>query len=381
MGTANYLQQLEKKYQAHLKAIIVSESIFPIKLIGGTDKPTNHIECSEGIAYFLSNEKKEDKKGWTIQWHNIKVNKKKEEWPSKIFIETEEDLLFLLNKEKEMAKFKQILQQLVGWNPAIQERLVKHSKDIIPLENTWKDICIVVDHLLQYNVSEYYLRNLPISVHSKFMEQHKSIIISFLKHLAPERFTSESKDLSEVLGLKIKEHLFRIKWLDGALAKTYSIDLEVMGISLSGLQGLDINVKEIWLVENETNLYLVPKRKNALAICSRGFAVNLLKDIPLFEKVKLFYWGDLDMHGFTILHQCRAIYHHVTSVMMDVETITFHWSEYQLIDTKIISSNLPLLHPNEMKAFEILYPHGRIEQEKLNQQYIHHYIQNLTEVN
>jgi hypothetical protein len=180
-----------------------------------------------------------------------------------------------------------------------------------------------------------------------------------------------------VLGLKLKQHLFPVKWLDDALAKTYNIDLEIMGISLSGLQELDNNVKEIWLVENETNLYLVPKRKNALAICSRGFAVNLLKGIPLFEKVKLLYWGDLDMHGFTILHQCRAIYQHVTSVMMDVETITFHQSEYQLIDVKIICSNLPLLHPHEMEAFERLYPNGRIEQEKLNQEYISQYIKQL----
>jgi hypothetical protein len=377
MDKVNDFRQLEKKYQAHLKAIIVSESIFPIKLIGGKDNPTNSVDLSDGIAYFLSNEKWVDKKGWTIKWKNIKVNKKTEEWPAQIFIETEEDLLFLLKKEKEMAKFKQILQQLVAWNPAIQEGLVRYSNDIIQKEKAWKDICMVVDHLLLHDVSEYYLRNLPISVHSKFMEQHKSIIISFLKHLAPERFTSESKDLSEVLGLKLKQHLFPVKWLDDALAKTYNIDLEIMGISLSGLQELDNNVKEIWLVENETNLYLVPKRKNALAICSRGFAVNLLKGIPLFEKVKLLYWGDLDMHGFTILHQCRAIYQHVTSVMMDVETITFHQSEYQLIDVKIICSNLPLLHPHEMEAFERLYPNGRIEQEKLNQEYISQYIKQL----
>jgi hypothetical protein len=382
MGTEKYLQQLEKKFPDYLKSIIKNETIFPFELRGGKEKPLSLPIFNEVIQSFLANEKTNSKCGWTIEWKEWKDKKFGDQArPSKVTIETEADFLHLLQKEKEVLKFKQLLQQLIDWSPAIQNWLVENHIKILSEENSWKGICDVVNYLLQNDVSDYYLRSLPVPVHTKFIGQHEATILSMLKYLSPERFSLEVKSLEEALALKSKQFLFTVKWLDDALAKSYNIDLEIMGITLSGLQQLDNNVKEIWLVENETNLYLVPKRKNALAICSRGFAVNLLKDIPLFEKVKLFYWGDLDMHGFTILHQCRAIYHHVTSVMMDVETITFHRSEYQLIDTKIISSNLPLLHPNEMKAFEILYPHGRIEQEKLNQQYIHHYIQNLTEVN
>jgi hypothetical protein len=240
----------------------------------------------------------------------------------------------------------------------------------------------VVDYFLQNDVSNYYLRSLPVPVHTKFIGQHESTILSMLKHFSPERFPFEVKSLEEALGLKSKQYLFTVRWLDINLAKFYNIDLEVMGITLSGLQQLDNNVKEIWLVENETNLYLVPNRKNALIIFSRGYAVNLLKSIPLFENVKLFYWGDLDIDGFNILHDFKKMYNHVKSVLMDIETVEYHQAEKIKIEPLSKNRILPLLNENELKAFEHLAENKwRIEQEKLNQHYIHQYIQRLNDTN
>jgi hypothetical protein len=153
-----------------------------------------------------------------------------------------------------------------------------------------------------------------------------------------------------------------------------------MGITLSGLQQLDNNVKEIWLVENETNLYLVPARKNALVIFGGGYGVSSLTNIPLFEKVKLFYWGDLDIDGFNILHNFKKMYNNVESVLMDIETVEYHQAEKIIIEPKSKNRNLSSLNENELEAFEYLVENKwRIEQEKLNQQYIHQYIQKLKE--
>jgi len=382
MGAQNYLEQLEKKYLGYLKSIVSEEMIFPIVLRGGKEKPTNTVALSEGIAYFISNEKSGDKKGWTITWKNIKFITRNQNWPSQILIESEEDLLHLLKKEKEVKLFKQILQQLLEWNPELQVWLVANYKKILAKEQSWKGICDVVDYFLLNDVSNYYLRSLPVHVDTKFIEQHDTTILSMLKHLVPERFPLEVKSLEEALGLKSKQYLFTVRWLDINLAKSYNIDLEVMGITLSGLQQLDNNVKEIWLVENETNLYLVPNRKNALIIFSRGYAVNLLKSIPLFENVKLFYWGDLDIDGFNILHDFKKMYNHVKSVLMDIETVEYHQAEKVKIEPLSKNRILPLLNENELKAFEHLAENKwRIEQEKLNQHYIHQYIQRLNDTN
>jgi len=381
MAAENYLEQLEKKYPGYLKSIVSEEVIFPIVLRGGKEKPTTYSGISEVTRTFKQFEKLGDKCGWTVDWG--KWNHKTfgpQDWPNKVSVETEEDLLHLLKKEKEVKLFKQILQQLLEWNPSIKDWLVANCIKILALEQSWKGICDVVDYFLQNDVSNYYLRSLPVPVHTKFIGQHESTILSMLKHLAPERFPLEVKSLEDALGLKSKQYLFTVRWLDIDLAKTYNIDLEVMGITLSGLQQLDNNVKEIWLVENETNLYLVPNRKNALIIFSRGYAVNLLKSIPLFESVKLFYWGDLDIDGFNILHDFKKMYNHVKSVLMDIETVEYHQAEKIIIEPKSKNRNLSSLNENELEAFEYLAENKwRIEQEKLNQQYIHQYIQKLKE--
>jgi hypothetical protein len=381
MEKGNYLDQLGEKYQSYLKSIISNEVFFPIELRGGKKKPTDIIPIYDGMAYFLSNEKSENKKGWKIEWTDWnKKNFSPQEWPKKITIETEEDLLHLLKKEKEVKLFKQILQQLLEWNPSIQDWLVANYKKILAKEKSWKGICDVVDYFLQNDVSNYYLRSLPVPVHTKFIEDHKDPILPILKHLSPERFSIEGKSLEEKLGLKSKQYLFTVRWLDIDLAKTYNIDLEVMGITLSGLQQLDNNVKEIWLVENETNLYLVPARKNALVIFGGGYGVGSLTNIPLFDKVKLFYWGDLDIDGFNILHNFKKMYNNVESVLMDIETVEYHQAEKIIIEPKSKNRNLSSLNENELEAFEYLAENKwRIEQEKLNQQYIHQYIQKLKE--
>jgi len=382
MGAQNYLEQLEKKYLGYLKSIVSEEMIFPIVLRGGKEKPTNTVALSEGIAYFISNEKSGDKKGWTITWKNIKFITRNQNWPSQILIESEEDLLHLLKKEKEVKLFKQILQQLLEWNPELQVWLVANYKKILAKEQSWKGICDVVDYFLLNDVSNYYLRSLPVHVDTKFIEQHDTTILSMLKHLAPERFPLEVKSLEEALGLKSKQYLFTVRWLDIDLAKTYNIDLEVMGITLSGLQQLDNNVKEIWLVENETNLYLVPARKNALVIFGGGYGVGSLTNIPLFHKVKLFYWGDLDIDGFNILHNFKKMYNNVESVLMDIATVEYHQAEKIIIEPKSKNRNLSSLNENELEAFEYLAENKwRIEQEKLNQHYIHQYIKRLNDTN
>jgi len=107
-----------------------------------------------------------------------------------------------------------------------------------------------------------------------------------------------------------------------------------------------------------------------------------LKSIPLFENVKLFYWGDLDIDGFNILHDFKKMYNHVKSVLMDIETVEYHQAEKIKIEPLSKNRILPLLNENELKAFEHLAENKcRIEQEKLNQHYIHQYIQRLNDTN
>ena len=55
-----------------------------------------------------------------------------------------------------------------------------------------------------------------------------------------------------------------------------------------------------------------------------GYAVSVFERIDWLRGVPVLYWGDLDSHGFAILHRLRTHLPAVTSVLMDEETLVAH---------------------------------------------------------
>jgi hypothetical protein len=159
------------------------------------------------------------------------------------------------------------------------------------------------------------------------------------------------------------------------LALQCTLGMEVMGLELTHLQKAAWPVAEIWLVENETNLYMLPPRPGALAICSMGKALDLLAGIPLLQRARLLYWGDLDETGLYLLARCRQFYPHTESILMDAETIRAHEAEMETLAQPTKKQPPALLQPHELAAFELLQAaNARLEQEKLHLLYIQHQI-------
>lgn len=49
--------------------------------------------------------------------------------------------------------------------------------------------------------------------------------------------------------------------------------------------------------------------------------MNLLGRIPWLRHIQGRYWGDLDTHGFAILHRARTQLPYLTSILMDEATL------------------------------------------------------------
>ncbi|GAB3020726.1 DUF3322 and DUF2220 domain-containing protein [Niabella terrae] len=367
-----YLQQLRKYYKSYLKSVISGEPFTPFILRGGKSKPRTTVELHTLIAMFQQFEKKAPQKGWTISWEDWSSRiLGKQIWASKIVVETEADYLFLLDKEQETAGFKQQLQSLVDWRPEIRGFLLDSPEKVWELKQVWPSIQKVVDYLLANDVSLHYLRSIPVPVHSKFMENHQSVILRILQVLAPERFTAASRSLGETLSVRRKPHIYPVRWLDATLALDLMHGMEVVGITDETMQHVDWNIQEVWLVENETNLYLIPPRKNALAIFSRGYATHRLGNIPFFSRGRLLYWGDLDEDGYEMLNAMREYYPHLQSVFMDENTLRLHVGELGKQNAVYKTSVLPWLTEKERAAYHILkFQNGRLEQERIRQDYI-----------
>jgi hypothetical protein len=368
-----YQQQLIKYYKGYLRDIISGKPFSVVVLRGEKNKPATTVELHKAIALFRQNEKTAQRRGWTIEWEDWSSKKLgKQKWVSTIIVDTEEDYLHLLKKEEEAAAFKSQLQILLDWQPAIQSFLMDKPERVLDLKTAWSGLQKVVDHLLVHDVSNHYIRSIPVPVHTKFIEAYRPIIFSLLRTIAPEKYTAGSTTLDELLLLKQKPHLYPIRWLDRTIAEQFMHGMEVTGVMVDWLKQINWDIKEVWLVENETNLYLIPERKSAIAIFCKGKATHSLKDVPLLVKAKLFYWGDLDEEGYKMLNAMHGYYpDNLQSVFMDEATLLQHAGEMVKQDAVYKTISLEHLTREEQAAFNILkYHNGRLEQERIRQDYV-----------
>jgi hypothetical protein len=367
-----YIKQLQKQYNDYLRNIILEQPFEPILLFGGKKKPDTTRELHQRIQLFQQYEKVEGRNGWQIEWKES-ISKKlgRQQWPEKITVTTEADFLHLLQKQEEVAAFRMQLQVMLNWNNNIRGWLSAQPRRVLELQKKWKDISAVTDYLLANDVTGHYLRSLPVPVHTKFIDDNEAVILSLLKYLDPERFSTAFTKLDVALRLQQKPLIYSIRWLDPLLADKYSHGMEVMGVTPEGLRKLSWEIEAICMVENETNLHLLPQVKGMMAVWSRGKALSLLKEVPLLQQTKLFYWGDLDDEGFHMLNSFRQHYPHTQSLLMDQATVNFHFTEMKTQSLPYRKMQLPFLLTEEQTAYNTLSAvNGRIEQEQLQQEYI-----------
>lgn len=366
-----YILQLKKQYKGYLKNVILGKAFEPLVLRGGKDRPQRYEELDRQVRLFQQFEKGIHPQGWSIEWEDWTSKKVgKQLWPSVIKVDTEEDYLFLIDKQEESGLFKEQLERLCGWKPGVRDFLYHKPEKVLELKDKWTGICGVIDYLLTNDVAGMYLRSLVVPVHTKFIEEHKGIILDLLKYFDSTRFPVEAKDMEEELGLNKYPYLFEARWLDNELAAKYTAGMKTFAVEASYLGQVQWIINRIILVENKANLYQLPPMPGTFAIFSSGKALHLLKEIELFRKPAIFYWGDLDEEGFNMLHHFRSFYPHTKSLMMDEEIVIHHFEE-KGTQHKYKQEPGNMLSTSEQAAFNRLKEvNGRIEQEKLQLSYV-----------
>ena len=83
----------------------------------------------------------------------------------------------------------------------------------------------------------------------------------------------------------------------------------------------------------------------------------------------MYYWGDIDTHGFAILDQLRGQFAHVDSLLMDRATLNAHIAIWGVEDKPSLA-DLPRLTPDERALYDDLRDNRirkglRLEQEHI----------------
>jgi hypothetical protein len=244
----------------------------------------------------------------------------------------------------------------------------------LELSNEWSLLLEIVAWLQAHSRPGVYLRQVDIpGVHSKFIEAHRGVLVELLDIVLPpaviDPTASGTSQFAKRYGFCDKPVRIRFRVLDperallpGALVQDITLDAE-------SFARLGPNVARVFITENEINFLAFPQVKDSLVIFGAGYGFEMLSKAEWLSRCRIYYWGDIDTHGFAILDQLRSQFDHVESFLMDRNTLLAFealWGE----EEKQTLRDLPRLNLEERALYDDLRDNRirknlRLEQERI----------------
>lgn len=375
-------QKAEHRYSSFLISTITGENFFPIEFSIGA-LPKDYLILREEIIQLIDKSKQSLGYGYILELESRKTQKHGlQSLPRRISIDTEQDYLKLIKKEKEVLQFKANVNLIRAEVSALNSWLCHNPLKVIEYGDRWKDLLKVCQYFQQNPKPNLYIRELPIQVHTKFIEQNQRILRSLLEAILPiEQLVSlggeKEYTFEKRFSLKYREPLIRLRILDQTLKAKYGFPVADSSIPISEFNQLNLDTHRCFITENLMNFLTLPRLENSFAIFGSGYAVQSLKTAIWLSHCPIFYWGDLDLNGFKILSQLRSYFPQTTSIMMDMTTfVMFHKFAVDVVEA--IAETLPHLTSEEETLYiHLVFHQKRLEQERISQDYANQFLQNL----
>lgn len=364
----------ERKYAGYLRAVAQGQAFRKMVIRGDkTYSKSSLPEFEKEIQSIYRASKANKGYGYTIAYQRVRTKTLGiQDLPTSIYFETETDYLRFLGKEEEVDHFREDVALILAAFPELEPWIIQNSLKVVRYHNRWADLMKVCRFFRDNPRPRMYIRELPVPVHTKFIEWHKGILSELLDILNPEYGETQSREFEKRYHLKYSEPQIRFKILDEHIPGKYFSDVDDLAIPLSQFAALDLPVKRVLVVENKTTLYTtltLPDMAGTIAIFGSGYGVSNLREVEWLLHVEMLYWGDIDVQGFEILSQLRQYFPHTQSVLMDSDT----FDEFFEKDAGVPSSvgvSLSLTGP-EQELYDLLKANNwRLEQEKIPVSYV-----------
>lgn len=307
-----------RRYADFLRSIVTGEPFFPLQIRFGKPSATEDFEkLRREIAALTS-----ANLGCSIDW--VEVNSRRwgqQRLPERIEFPDEARYLHLLGKAKEAARFRENLEQTRLRCPALAPLLATRPMDAVDFVDSWPGLLEVCCYFQAHPRPNLYARELPLSVDTKFVENHEAILTRLLATILPVDAMREADRFEYRFGLQFDEPRIRFRLLDEKLKADLGILFDDLSVPVSQFSALGWRGLNTIIVENIKTFLTLPAVSHAVGIWGAGNAAALLHDVPWLADCGMLYWGDLDVQGFEILAPLRAAFPKTRSVMMDEATL------------------------------------------------------------
>ncbi|MBN8836227.1 MAG: hypothetical protein J0I09_03130 [Sphingobacteriia bacterium] len=359
-----------KQFIKTVTALLKGQEIFPLIIPANKSlQGTNYSDLKAAIVPLYQQSKEVKGKGYSIDWKEKMIEGTKQKIPAKIYFETIEDLLFYTKRHDDYQKIQKSDGLLAASFPQLTEWAKDNIVFLLSQSENLVDLIKVCNYFKQNQPPHnLYLRELPIEVHSKFIEDNIASLRKILDLILPAKWIdNNSIDFLNRYNIKKPNIYTQIRVLDESLRP--AIGFNELALTLDDSALLGWNPEKVFIIENKACFLSFPNIKNAVAIFGEGFKSRISKHITWLANAELYCWFDLDAAGFEMLNIIRQYYPNARSIFMDKITYkTFNQFSVTSSYRKLPLNNLQSV---ELKLYEFLQANNkRLEQERITNQYI-----------
>jgi len=310
------------RYESTLKKLLLGENPFPVRVAYKRPRRGGDPAVILRVKEMLKGQSKENVGfGPTIQFDEANTRRFGfGDFPGGIAFDSLDDLTRYLGKKGEAERIlthaRIVTREFPAARPWTATRLRMLSEKDAAM---WHGIIKVVAYFIQNPKPWVYPRELPLSLHTKFVEQNYKPVMELLAQVSPNSLNEPYTSWQDRLGLRSSSEMVEGRFLDPTLAPHLP-------------QHMLAPVKEwnrcafaaptwVLITENRTNLLTLPALLGCLALLGKGYAVTRLAQIEKLHATQTYYWGDIDQHGFEILASIRSHLPNTLSCLMDEETL------------------------------------------------------------
>jgi hypothetical protein len=370
------------KYNAFLEAYLADQPFFPLIIPANKKPATEYEKFQREITRLVAGSKAGKGYGYTIAYREVVSQKLgRQQLPGRISFESQSDYLRFIGKLTEFVSFQANVKLILNTIPALKDWLFRRYQVVIQNQGKWESLLQVCRYFSDTPRPNLYIRELPVPVHTKFIEENQTVLRELLDQLIPEWLDPAATQFEKRFHLKYNEPQIRILILDPVVAAQSFSGIADLTIRQSDFEQLQLPLRQVIILENKTNFVNIenfltlPQLPKTAAIFGQGFGLSALKGAAWLKAVQVYYWGDLDAHGFQILAQLRSYFPQTESLMMDWKTLQSFAADW-VTGTLTTVEALQHLTPAENEVFNYLKAQNlRLEQEKISHQYATAYIE------
>lgn len=296
------------------------------------------------------------------------------EIPAAIWIDRLSDALGLLGKRRAADQFAALIELTRDKQPELIPWLTRRPLRALELAEDWPRLLEIVAWLLKHPRPAIYLRQIDLpGVHTKLIEGHRGVLAALLDLVMPEDSIDGTHTgiggFCRRYGFLDKPSRVRFRLLDSTVRLLPVEADQDVTLTQSAFASLVLPVSKVFITENEINFLAFPDISDAMVIFGAGYGFDNLAAAPWLHEKEIYYWGDIDTHGFAILNQLRGFLPHAVSFLMDQQTLLAHRALWG-VETQPETGTLARLNSEESALYNQLRRNHwgeriRLEQERI----------------